>query len=293
MDLRPLGATGITVSVVGLGAGPLGSASLSESDADALLNGALDHGVTLIDTARCYGLSEERIGRHLSKRREELVISTKGGYGVDGVADWTGEAITLGINRALRTLRTDRIDVFHLHSCPRAVLEDERILAALESALTEGKIRAAAYSGEGEALGWAIGCGQFGVVQTSVNVVDQLSLVQVLPMAIEKGLGVVAKRALANAVWRFDEAPEADDLRIYWERWQRLQLDPEPTDWAELALRFTAYSPGVSCALAGSSSLAHLRSNIAAAERGPLPPEVVQSLHAFFDAQEQGWEGVV
>jgi aryl-alcohol dehydrogenase-like predicted oxidoreductase len=293
MDLRPLGATGITVSVVGLGAGPLGSASLSESDADALLNGALDHGVVLIDTARSYGLSEERIGRHLAKRRDEFVISTKGGYGVDGVADWTGEAITLGINRALRTLRTDRLDVFHLHSCPRAVLEDERILAALESALTEGKIRAAAYSGEGEALGWAIGSGQFSVVQTSVNVVDQLSLVQVLPMASEKGLGVLAKRALANAVWRFDEAPAADDLRTYWERWQLLRLDPEPTDWAELALRFTAYSAGVSCALVGSSSLAHLRSNIAAAERGPLPPEMVQSLHAFFDTQDRDWEGVV
>ena len=293
MDARPLGATGITVPVLGLGAGPLGASTLSEGEAGALLNGALDLGVTLIDTARSYGLSEERIGRHLAKRRAEFVLSTKGGYGVDGVADWTAEAITLGINRALRTLRTDRIDIFHLHSCPRATLEDERILDALESALTEGKIRVAAYSGEGEALGWAIGCGQFGVVETSVNLVDQRSLVQVLPMAAEKGLGVLAKRALANAVWRFTVSPDPEDLRTYWERWHEIRLDPEPMDWAPVALRFSAYSPGVSCALVGCGRLEHLRENVAAVERGPLPDAEAKVFHDLFDAKDQGWEGVV
>jgi aryl-alcohol dehydrogenase-like predicted oxidoreductase len=278
---------------LGLGTGPLGAPSLPEEDARQLLHGALDLGVTLLDTARSYGLAEERIGRYLSPRREEFGLSTKGGYGVEGVADWTAEAITLGINRALRTLRTDRLDIFHLHSCPRSVLEDERVLAALESALSEGKIRTAAYSGEGEALGWAIGCGQFAVVQTSVNIVDQRSLVQVLPMAAEKGMGVLAKRALANGVWRFAESPERDDLRVYWGRWQQLWDQQAPQAWAELALRFSAFAPGVSCALVGSSSLPHLLENVIAAERGPLLEQDLQLIHRLFDAKDQGWEGVI
>src|SRR6266508_1640164 len=80
---RAFGATGVTVPALGFGAAAAGDPTLSEADAGALLNGAVDAGATLIDTARSYGLSEERIGRHLSHRRRGLVLSTKVGYGVD------------------------------------------------------------------------------------------------------------------------------------------------------------------------------------------------------------------
>ena len=118
MERRPFGTTGLTVPALGLGAGQVGDARLDEAGAARLLGGALDLGVTLLDTARSYGLSEERIGRHLAHRRGEFLLSTKVGYGVEGVADWTGPAVARGIDEALGRLRTDVIDLVFLHSCP-------------------------------------------------------------------------------------------------------------------------------------------------------------------------------
>ena len=89
MERRVFGSTGLLVPVVGLGAGQIGERDVSDADAAAVLNGALDLGVTLIDTAHSYGASEERIGRHLEGRRDEFVLSTKGGAGVEGHADWS------------------------------------------------------------------------------------------------------------------------------------------------------------------------------------------------------------
>ena len=78
--LRPFGATGLAVPPLGFGAGPVGDGALDEAEAGRLLNGALDLGLTFVDTAPGYGLSEERIGRFLSHRRSEFVLSTKLGY---------------------------------------------------------------------------------------------------------------------------------------------------------------------------------------------------------------------
>ena len=149
---RDFGKTGLQVTALGFGAGHVGGHDLDEHQAGTLLNAVLDLGVNLIDTARGYGLSEERIGRHLAHRRDDFVLSTKGGYGVDGVPDWTGEVVRQGIEQALRTMRTDRVDIFHLHSCPLETLQREDILTALEDAKRQGQVRAVAYSGENAAL---------------------------------------------------------------------------------------------------------------------------------------------
>ena len=117
---RAYGDTGLMTSAIGLGAGQIGDVGLSETDVAALLNYALDHGVTLIDTAPSYGISEERIGRHVASRRHDRVLSTKLGYGIDGVPDWTGPCITAGIERALKRMRVTHIDIAHLHSCPKS-----------------------------------------------------------------------------------------------------------------------------------------------------------------------------
>ena len=153
---RALGATGLEVSALGFGAGPLGGARLGDAEAEALVAGALDQGVTLFDTAPSYGSSEERLGRALGVRRKEAVLATKGGYGVPGIADWTGDVIRLGIDAALRRLGTDVIDVFLLHSCDEATLRRDDILGELDHAKAAGKIRLAGYSGENEALAAAI-----------------------------------------------------------------------------------------------------------------------------------------
>ncbi len=195
--LRPFGATGLAVPVLGLGAGPVGDCALDEAEAGRLLHGALDLGLTFVDTAPGYGLSEERIGRHLSSRRSSFVLSTKLGYGVPDVPDWTPECIARGVDQALSRLRTDALDVAHLHSCPLETLLSSGVVEALLGAVRVGKVRVAAYSGENEALAWAISSCAFGSVQCSVNVCDQRSLT----LVAARGLGVVAKRPLANAPW--------------------------------------------------------------------------------------------
>ena len=87
MQRRSFGHTGLTVPALGFGAMQAGDPRLPEEAAARILNHALDLGLALVDTARAYGLSEERIGRHLARRRDEFVLSTKVGYGVDGIAD--------------------------------------------------------------------------------------------------------------------------------------------------------------------------------------------------------------
>ena len=291
--MRPLGRTGLSVSPVGLGAGALGDPALGEAEAEALLLGALDAGVALIDTAPSYGLSEERIGRILGARRRDVVLSTKGGYGVPGVEDWTGAVIEAGVEQALRRLRTDVLDVFHLHSCPLEVLRREEILRALERVVASGRVRAAAYSGEGEALRFAVSSGRFAVVQTSVNLCDQRGLDTLVPDAAERGLGVLAKRPLANAVWRDQDVRDDVAARIYAARLRTMALDPAPYAWDELAIRFAAHAPGVTAVLVGTRSLVRLQRAVALVDRGPLPSERVEQLRARFRACDDGWVGQV
>jgi aryl-alcohol dehydrogenase-like predicted oxidoreductase len=271
MRRRPFGATGLSVTPVGLGGGQIGEASVSDASAAAVLDAALDAGVGLIDTARGYGSSEERIGRVLGPRRSEFVLVTKVGYDVEGEADWTAAAVTGGIERALRTLRTDVLDVALLHSCSLDVLEQGDVTSALLAARDGGKVRVAGYSGENEALAWAVRSGSFDAIETSVNLVDQWSLIHVLPEAAAAGMGVIAKRPLANAAWRFIERPRGLYGEEYWERLRTMGLTPEDGDWAGTAARFAAFAPGVSAAIVGTASPAHLRDAVAAVERGPLP----------------------
>jgi aryl-alcohol dehydrogenase-like predicted oxidoreductase len=293
LDLRPFGRTGLTVPVLGFGAGHVGDPSLDEAEVSRLLHGALDLGVTLIDTARSYGLSEERIGRHLAGRRDEFVLSTKVGYGIPGYHDWTGPVIAAGVDAALGRLRTDRIDVVHLHSCPLDVLERGEVVAALQAAVAAGKVRVAAYSGDNAPLEWAIASGAFGSIEVSVNLVDQRAIERALPAARERGLGVIAKRPAANAPWRFTERPAAVDVALYWDRWRALGLDPGDHDWTELSLRFAAWQDGVHCAIVGTSRLDHLRRNVEQVEKGPLPAEMVAAIRAAFRACGAGWEGQI
>ncbi|WNG44902.1 aldo/keto reductase [Archangium minus] len=293
MIRRPLGNTGLQVSVLGFGAGPVGSPELSEAGAEALLHGVLDAGINLLDTAPSYGQSEERIGRYLQGRRHELVLSTKCGYGVPGVEDWTGPCITQGIDLALGRLRTDVIDIVHFHSCPVDVLERPGVVDALRRAVEQGKVRVAAYSGDNAPLGWALHSGAFGSVQTSVNVFDQKVIDWGLPVAREKGIGVIAKRPLGNAPWRFAERPNAHDIATYWDRMRALALDTEGLDWSELALRFAAFVPGVASCIVGTTRLENLQRNLRALEKGPLPDALVGRIRDAFHRHDQGWDGLI
>ena len=287
-ELRPLGATGLAVPPLGLGAGPVGDGSLSDIDAARLLHGALDLGLSFVDTAPGYGLSEERIGRHLSGRRSAFVLSTKLGYGVPGVPDWTPECIARGVDQALSRLRTDVLDVAHLHSCPLETLLHSGVVEALLDAVRAGKVRVAAYSGENEALEWAIASGAFGSVQCSVNICDQRSLVAT------RGLGVVAKRPLANTPWNPSAAhPDDAAAAAYRTRWVALRLDDLGLPPAELAIRFSAHAPAVSTAIVGSRRLTHLAEMSALVAKGPLPEQVRVEIEARFSALGRDWPGMI
>jgi len=291
MNIQPYGHSGLSVSRLGLGAGQIGDAALAEDEVGRLLHAALDAGITLIDTARGYGLSEERIGRHLQRRRQDFVLSTKVGYGIPGHADWTAGAITAGIDAALQRLRTDVLDIVHLHSCALQTLQALEVIDALDRARTAGKLRVPAYSGENEALGWAIDSGRFGGVECSVSLFDQGGLPATLPRARALGLGVIAKRALGNAPWRFAQRPAGDYCEAYWVRMQALALDTGGLPWDAFALRFAAWRPEVSCTLLGTCSVDHLQRAVACVDAGPLPAAQVAQVRARFGAVGRGWRG--
>ncbi len=288
---RNYGLTEVVVSAIGLGAIPLGNPDWPEREAAALLDQALAAGIRLIDTAPSYGVSEQRIGRWLAPHRAACTLSSKLGYGVAGIEDWTGACIAAGVDQALRRLQTDWLDIAHLHSCPLAILQREDVLRALDDAKHAGKIRAIAYSGEGAALDYAIRCGHFDGCMASLNLFDQRVIDEVIPKLA--GRGFIAKRPLANAPWRFTQQPHGDYCEAYWLRWRAMQL-PEPgMPWGELALRFALWHPGVSCAVVGTASVAHLHENLKWAANGPLPDDVLRLCHAAFRQYDRDWIGQI
>lgn len=295
MHTRPLGQSGLNVTALGFGAMHLNDERVSEQDAGRLLNQVLDLGVNLIDTARGYGLSEERIGRHLAHRRQEFVLSTKVGYGIDGVPDWTHACIMAGVDAALTRMRCEVLDIVHLHSCPLLTLEQGEVITALEDCERAGKLRVVAYSGDNVELDWAIQSRCFGSVQTSISVCDQVNLATRLPALEHAGVGVIAKRPLAGAVWRMATRPETHAEGAYWDRWQAMGLTQAlaDTDWNELALRFTAHLPGVASSIVGTSKLAHFEENLAIVAKGPLPTRDQQLIRQVFLEHDKGWAGLI
>jgi aryl-alcohol dehydrogenase-like predicted oxidoreductase len=291
MQTRILGDTGISVSILGFGAGNIGDPNFSESHCDFLLNSVVDSGINLIDSARSYGLSEERIGKYLKQRRNEIVLSTKVGYGIPGYQDWTPACIEAGVDYALKLFQTDRIDIVHLHSCPLPVLMQEGVIDALNRAVTSGKIRVAAYSGDNVPFDWALQSGRFQSLQSSVNICDQRGI-DALPIAQAAGIGMVAKRSLANAPWRDIPNPNDEAAEEYRRRWKQMELNLNE-EAAEVALRFVAYLPGLHSCLIASTSPEHIQQNIRIVERGPLAAETVAQIRSAFEPHREDWKGMV
>ncbi len=296
MILNSLGHTGLQVSALGFGAMHINDERTTEAEAGALLNHVLDQGINLVDTARGYGLSEERIGRHIAHRRTDFVLSTKVGYGVEGLPDWTYDCIVAGVERALKLMKTDWLDIVHLHSCPLPVLQQGDVARALNDCRQAGKLRVAAYSGDNDEIDFAISSGAFGSLQTSISVCDQAHLKTRAARADHAGIGVIAKRPLAGAVWRHAERPGDFAEGQYWDRFKAMGLpgaEDWAADWGDLALRFAAFHTGAASAIVGTAKPANLRRNLDAIERGPLPAELVVSIRAAFDRHGDAWPGLI
>src|SRR5713226_8848285 len=257
MEKRRLGKTNMNVSVLGFGGSEIGYERTSQDAVDQLLNGALDAGLNVIDTAECYPDSEERIGRAVSNRGTEFFLFTKCGHphGMESAANWSRDSILQNIERSLRRLQTDHVYLVQLHSCSEAELRKGEAIEALRAARERRHTRYIGYSGDSRAARYAVECGAFDTLQTSISIADQEPLDLTLPLAREKQMGVIAKRPIANAAWKTGHRPIDSYHHEYWERLRKLNYDFLHRDLEKsvsIALRFTLSVPGVHAAIVGT-----------------------------------------
>jgi len=299
---RTLGRTGFEVSTLGFGAAPIGLLETEQQRVAGILNTLLDEGVNLIDTAASYAGSEEAIGKAVAHRRDEYVLVSKCGQEFDDLpgAKWSEQLILATVDRALKRLQTDCLDVMLLHSCSLATFERGEAIGALAKAREAGKIRFAGYSGDNEAVAVAAAHPEVAVVETSINITDQANIAGLLPVARQNNVGVIAKRPIANAAWKeLSEQPGfySDYAKTYHERFKAMGLSLEDLgvddgeDWASVALRFTLSQPGVHTAIIGTTNPDNARRNLEVSERGPLSDDALQKIaEAFARAEKESGE---
>ena len=288
MERRKLGKTEMQVSVLGFGGSEIGYEHASPETVAKLLNGALDAGLNVIDTAECYEGSEDLIGQTISHRRKDYYLFTKCGHprGI-GSEDWSIPSLLESIERSLRRLRTDHLDLVQLHSCSEAILRKGDAITALQSVRDKGYTRHIGYSGDSLAAKYAVESGVFDTLQTSINIADQEALELTLPLAREKQLGVIAKRPIANAAWKEQHKPIESYHHVYWDRLRKLNYDfiresPLEKSIAH-TLRFTLSVPGVHTAIVGTSKPDRWLQNAGMLEAGPLSENEINAIRDRWD----------
>jgi aryl-alcohol dehydrogenase-like predicted oxidoreductase len=303
MQTSSLGNTGLEASRLGVGLAEIGS-ELTLDDvgqAGELLNRALDSGINFLDTAACYGVSEELIGRTVANRRREYTLASKAGH-ASGLPteSWTYETVAASVDRSLERMKTDVIDILQLHSCGVDVLEKGDVVRALQDARAAGKIRYVSYSGDNEAAHWAVDSGLFSTLQTTFNVSDQRAFTTgLLEKAADRGMGVIIKRPIAGGTWRVARHSK-DNPRVrsydqpYVERATALASDGpvpgEPEDAIEFSLGFVLSHPQVTTAIVGTKNPRHMESNLRMIEEGiELPPNALEEMHSRFARHDDGW----
>jgi aryl-alcohol dehydrogenase-like predicted oxidoreductase len=286
MEKRRLGRTDMDVTVLGFGGA--GVAGESVENIARVLNSALDAGINVIDTAECYEGGEESIGKAISKRRSEFFLFTKCGHprGI-GSQDWSANSITESINRSLRRLQTDYIDLIQLHGCSEAVLKKGEAISALEKARDRGWVRYLGYSGDGHPAGFALECDVFDGLQTSINIADQEAITHIAPLARERNIGLIAKRPLANFAWKTGHKPINSYHHEYYERLRKLNFDFLHDGSAEesiaIALRFVLSVPGVHTAIVGTTKPERSQENARLLELRPLPEKEYNAIRERWD----------
>jgi len=296
MEMRTFGKTGLKVSMLGFGGGPVGYLDTDKQEVAEVVNAVLDGGINLIDTAAAYNGSEEAIGEAVGHRRDDYVLVSKCGKDPSG-ADWSAGGIEQGIDRSLQRLKTDYLDVMLLHTCDLDTLKQGEALGALVEARKAGKCRFIGYSGDNEAAAYAAGHDDVDVIETSVNICDQANIGNVLPLARKNNVGVLAKRPIANAAWTDPSARRGiyvDYAKAYSQRLVGMGISPEDLGfsgdsdaaWSEIALRFTLAQAGISTAIVGTTKASNVKRNLEIASKGPLPEDAVTKLHTAFQRAE-------
>jgi aryl-alcohol dehydrogenase-like predicted oxidoreductase len=287
MPRRTLGRTGLEVTTLGFGAmelrGAPGGPEIGDEDAGRVLNAVLDEGVNFIDTSIDYGLSEERIGRFIAHRRGEYVLASKCGCvpgSPMGAAHLhTRENIRTGVEHSLRTLRTDHIDLVQFHrSLHRDEFDAEGALSELLRLRDEGKVRFLGVSALLPTLDEQIAMGVFDAFQIPYSAM-QREHENVMMRASEAGAGVIVRGGVARGIpedWqgRSYYMVANETMRDYWEK-ARLDDLLDGMSRATFLLRFTLSHPALDTTIVGTRSVDHLRANLEAAAKGPLPADVV------------------
>jgi aryl-alcohol dehydrogenase-like predicted oxidoreductase len=295
MEMRQFGRTDMKVSVLGFGGAEIGFEKATPDTVARLLTDALDAGLNVVDTAECYLDSEEMIGKAISSRRKDFHLFTKCGHPVTpGVEDWRPESLLASIERSLKRLRTDRVDLLELHSCSEAELRKGDVTAVLQKARDKGHTRYIGYSGDGQAARYAVECGAFDALQTSVSIADQEAIELTLPLAAKRQMAVIAKRPIANAAWRYGSEPENSYHRPYWARLRKLKYDflRDQQQAAAVAMRFTLSIPGIHTMIVGTKQPGRWRENAALLSAGPLAPDQCEAIRSRWrEVAEPGWTG--
>jgi aryl-alcohol dehydrogenase-like predicted oxidoreductase len=298
-----LGRTGLEVGVAGLGCGGhsrLGQATGSTSEESiAIVQRALDLGITLIDTARVYG-TEEIVGKALAHRRSEVVISTKvPPIDQDGPRGAAG--LRTSLEKSLEDLRTDTVDVYHLHGVQPETYDHcvDVLVPEMFKLRDEGKIRFLAISeGFGRDSGHAMleravtdDC--WDVMMVGFNLLNPSARDRVFPATQPKGIGILVMFAVRRLLSQGDELRRVVGELVAEGRIdsEGVSLDDplgflvtsgEASSVVDAAYRFARHEPGTDVILTGTGNPAHLEANVASLAKGPLPAEDLARLTQLF-----------
>jgi aryl-alcohol dehydrogenase-like predicted oxidoreductase len=304
MRYRTLGNSGLLVSVVGLGCNNFGG-RIDLLRTRAVVDAAIDAGITLFDTAEMYGKdggSELALGEVLAGRRDKVVLATKFGhqkvdmgYGPAAGAKGGRGYIRLAVEKSLRRLRTDYIDLYQLHT-PDPLTPIEETIAALDELVAEGKVR---YIGHSNLSGWQLADAAhksaartpFISAQNQWSLLDRGVEAEVVPAAAAFGLGVLPYFPLANGmltgkVRRGRQLPAGSRIatRSHLVTDEKLDTVEALIEWGaergisllEIAIGGLAAQPGCASVIAGATSAEQIIANAAAGEWEPAQEELAE-----------------
>jgi aryl-alcohol dehydrogenase-like predicted oxidoreductase len=305
MRYRTLGDSGLLVSVVGLGCNNFGG-RLDATGTRAVVDAAIDEGITLFDTADMYGKdagSELALGEVLAGRRDKVVLATKFGhqkvdmgYGPAAGAKGGRKYIRVAVEKSLRRLRTDYIDLYQLHT-PDPLTPIEETIAALDELVTEGKVR---YIGHSNLSGWQLadaahlaraGRTPFVSAQNHWSLLERGAEADVVPAAVHFGLGVLPYFPLANGmltgkVRRGQDIPAGSRIaaRSHLITDEKLDQVEKLIAWGadhsvsilDIAIGGLAAQPGCTSVIAGAMTPEQVKANAAAGEWIPNADELAQ-----------------
>ena len=285
LPTKTLGRTGLEVTQLGFGAMELRDAPrgrpVTDDHARAVLNAVLDAGINFIDTSIDYGRSEELIGKHISNRRSEFYLASKCGCPVvpDAIAkgehQYTRENIVAGVNQSLARMKTDHIDFVQFHGSPsRDTLADHDAIGTLRDLQNEGKIRFLGSSSTLPHIEDHIDMGVFDEFQIPYSAL-QREHEDIIVRAADAGIGTVIRGGVAKG----EPGVSGVSRPVPWAKFDESNLDDlreEGESRTDFLLRFVLSHPHMHTTIVGTQNLDHLRDNVSAALKGPLPPNVYE-----------------